>query len=65
MSLWSLHLLLLPLQWKPLLATESSARIDSGKHILGQVLRKQGLLLSEGIDVSRLLLKPNQGEEGF
>lgn len=42
-----------------------AARINSGKHSLGQVLLKQGLLLSKRLDVSMLLLESNQGEESF
>ena len=42
-----------------------AARINYGKHVLGQVLLKQGLLLSKRLEVSRLLLESNQGEESF
>lgn len=41
-----------------------AARINSGKHVHGQVLLK-GLLLSKRLDVSRLLLKSNHSEESF
>lgn len=42
-----------------------AARTHSGKHVLGQVLLKRGLLLSKRLDVSRLRLESDQGEESF